>query len=258
MKRPRLLATFAIVVALFAMTGPFGTITRLNAAERIIYWLLVHGFSWATAIGCSILAANLLRERLKGLLPRLVIGSVAGGLPIALEAMILERIFAGGTLGLATYGEDLLVAIPLCVLFSLLTYLTLGMAEPADPAATEQATMSGSFPLARRLKPENRGSLIRLSAEDHYTDVVTGAGRELILIRFSDALTELGSQAGMQVHRSHWVADAAVLQVKNAAGRMVIVSIDGFEIPVSRTNQAEVRSRFAKRIEADSKRKNPK
>lgn len=256
-KRPRLLANFAIIVALFAMTGPFGTITRLNVAERFIFWLLVHAFSWATAIGCSIVAANLLRDRLKGLLPRLVIGSVAAAFPIAFEVMILEWIFAGGTINVAAYGAEVLISLPLCLLFSLLTYLTLGMAEPRDPAKGEQAPPPGSFPLARRLKPENRGALIRLSAEDHYTDVVTGAGRELILIRFSDALAELGSQKGMQVHRSHWVAVDAVTHVRSTAGRMTILSSDGYEVPVSRANQAEVRTRFATRIEADSKRKNP-
>ncbi len=58
-------------------------------------------------------------------------------------------------------------------------------------------------------KPENRGPILRLSAEDHYTMTVTSRGRELILIRFSDALSELAETEGTQIHRSHWIARAA-------------------------------------------------
>lgn len=254
--RPRLLATFAIMVALFTITGPFGTITRLSMPERFTYWLLVLGFCWATGVGCSILSANVLRDRLAGLLPRIVIGSVLGAFPIALEVLLLEWAIAGGPLSFGAYGRDLLISLALCLLFSILTYIALGMQEPRDPAAPLQTTDSGpgAFPLARRLKPENRGPLIRLTAEDHYTDVVTEAGRELILIRFSDALAELGSQSGLQVHRSHWVADAGVVELKSAAGRMVILLKDGSEIPVSRANQADVRSRFGAKAAVAGKR----
>lgn len=254
--RPRLLATFAIIVALFTFTGPFGTITRLSPSERFIYWLLVLGFSWATGIGCAILSANLLHDRLASLLTRIVIGSLLGSVFIAFEVMLLEWAIADGGMSFEAYGHDLLISIPLCLLFSILTYIALGMQEPRDPAASPQATDGGpgAFPLARRLKPENRGRLIRLTAEDHYTDVVTEAGRELILIRFSDALAELGSQSGLQVHRSHWVADAGVVELNSAAGRMMILLKDGSEIPVSRANQADVRSRFGAKAAAAGKR----
>ncbi|MGG2478092.1 DNA-binding response regulator, partial [Rhizobium sp. BR5] len=33
---------------------------------------------------------------------------------------------------------------------------------------------------------------------------------QLVLLRFADALKELGHTAGLQVHRSHWIADADV------------------------------------------------
>ena len=74
--------------------------------------------------------------------------------------------------------------------------------------------------------------------------VMTSRGRELILLRFSDALEELGGTPGLQVHRSHFVADAHVEKLLRADGRMAVVLKDGREIPVSRSRVEAVRARW--------------
>ncbi|ERM03598.1 hypothetical protein Q644_00945 [Brucella intermedia 229E] len=74
-------------------------------------------------------------------------------------------------------------------------------------------------PLLARLKPGNRGAILRLSAEDHYTRIVTSrGGEELLLLRFSDALNEVGNTSGLQIHRSHWVADRHVAELCKTNG----------------------------------------
>lgn len=110
---------------------------------------------------------------------------------------------------------------------------------PATPA-------SQPAPILSRLKPENRGKLLHLSVEDHYTLVRTSRSRKLILIRFSDAIREAGD-TGLQVHRSHWVADDFVSSVDRDNGRLSLALRDGTEIPVGRTYVAEVRERFSGR-----------
>ena len=115
--------------------------------------------------------------------------------------------------------------------------------EPAG-AGPATADTSDTPPLLRRLKPENRGTLQHLAVEDHYTLVRTSRGSELILLRFSDALSETGASAGLQVHRSHWVADSFVSRLNRVNGKLSLVLGDGSEIPVSRTYAAEVRNRF--------------
>jgi DNA-binding LytR/AlgR family response regulator len=63
-------------------------------------------------------------------------------------------------------------------------------------------------------------------------------------LRFSDALRETGNAAGLQVHRSHWVADDFVAKLNRANGRLSLTLADGTEIPVSRPYAADVRARF--------------
>jgi DNA-binding LytR/AlgR family response regulator len=112
----------------------------------------------------------------------------------------------------------------------------------AEAAVPEEASPGAS--ILNRLKPENRGPLLRLSVQDHYTEVVTGRGRELVLLRFADALKETAATPGLRVHRSHWVADAHVESLKRDNGRLLILTRDGTEIPVSRSYAEDVRRRF--------------
>jgi DNA-binding LytR/AlgR family response regulator len=86
----------------------------------------------------------------------------------------------------------------------------------------------------RRLPIAMRGPLVRIEAQDHYLNVVTQKGSELILMRLSDAMDELSGQ-GMQVHRSHWITTASVTQHRREGGRDLLVMSDGACIPVSRS-----------------------
>ncbi|MEM6374550.1 MAG: hypothetical protein AAF727_17510, partial [Pseudomonadota bacterium] len=47
--------------------------------------------------------------------------------------------------------------------------------------------------LLNRLPAEQRGALIRISVRDHYVDIVTVQGVTSLLMRFSDAMAELGA-----------------------------------------------------------------
>jgi DNA-binding LytR/AlgR family response regulator len=64
------------------------------------------------------------------------------------------------------------------------------------------------------------------------------------LMRFSDALAELDGLAGLQVHRSHWVAGCAVVEMKKQNGRCVVVLQNGTEVPVSRAYQKAAKLKF--------------
>ena len=86
-----------------------------------------------------------------------------------------------------------------------------------------------------RLPPEKRGELLYMSMQDHYVEIVTARGRELVLLRLADAMTEAGSTTGIQVHRSHWVAFSAISSIKRDGGKSSVVMTDGTELPVSRT-----------------------
>lgn len=75
--------------------------------------------------------------------------------------------------------------------------------------------------------------VVALSAEDHYVRIHTNRGSSLIHYRFSEAVTEMPRELGMQVHRSHWVKKNAINSLwKVGNGHRLSLGGD-MEFPVS-------------------------
>lgn len=240
LRSQRFWGTFAAIVLIFAVTGPYGTMDRMAFGERLGYWLALHAVAWAIAILCAVMAERLLRGIIASMFSRMMTGSLAAALPIGFAIGLVDYAFTGESTTLESGLHPALFAVPLCALFCLLTYMT--MHEKIAEAAVPENTPGAS--ILDRLKPHNRGPLLRLSVQDHYTEVVTARGRELVLLRFADALKETATTPGLRVHRSHWVADAHVENLKRDNGKLLILTRDGTEIPVSRSYVEEVRRRF--------------
>lgn len=112
---------------------------------------------------------------------------------------------------------------------------------PPEPARNAFGLPERSGLMA--LTPYHLGSdIVSLQAEDHYVRVVTERGNALVRYRFSDALNEVRSMPGIQVHRSHWVAVGAVERVRSDAKGHRLVLKDGTEVPVSRSNIGVLRA----------------
>ena len=80
------------------------------------------------------------------------------------------------------------------------------------------------------------GSILYIKVEDHYLRVVTTEGEGLVLRRMRDAVTELTDAPGLQVHRSWWVAKAAVDYVENRNRQKLLVLTDSQRVPISKTH----------------------
>ncbi len=94
--------------------------------------------------------------------------------------------------------------------------------------------------------PEALGTdVVLLTSDLHYLHVYTTRGRTMVLYNLADAEAELG-EAGVRVHRSHWVAARHVLGVRRTSGGMVCLLTGGLEAPVSRRRQKEVVARFGR------------
>lgn len=94
-----------------------------------------------------------------------------------------------------------------------------------------------------RLTPAMRsGTIHAVAAEDHYLRVHASTGSALILMRISDAITELEGIEGAQIHRSWWVARAAIEGVRRDGRRTLLVLKDGVTAPVSRPNVNALRT----------------
>lgn len=95
--------------------------------------------------------------------------------------------------------------------------------------------------LARLPDTVTMQEVIAISAEQHYIRVHTDNREHMILYRFSDAINELGSGSGMQVHRSWWVAKAAIASVHSGAKKFYLQLDNGTKVPVSTPYQGMLR-----------------
>jgi len=254
-RSPRFWATFVTIVLIFALTGPYGTLDRLTPGTRLGYWLALHAMAWSIAIVFSVIAEILLRRHITSMFARMMIGSIVAALPIGFGITLIDLAFFGTISTVAGSLRQSLGSIPLCALFCILSYMTMHRqiaiaAVGTDLAETKTASAAGirpqtpQPPILSRLKPENRGALIRLTVRDHYTEVVTTRGRELVLLRFGDALMEIGNTEGIRLHRSHWIAADHIASLKRDNGKLFIVARDGVEMPVSRSYAEDVRRHF--------------
>ena len=104
-----------------------------------------------------------------------------------------------------------------------------------EPAAARQARFLD------RLPDTGSRDVVYLHVNGHYINVVTTTGSHMILMRFADAVAELGDM-GLQVHRSYWVALRHVTGAQRRDERTVLHLTGDHEVPVSRTHLAAVRA----------------
>ena len=105
--------------------------------------------------------------------------------------------------------------------------------EPAAPRFLSRATTALSAT-----------DIYALKAEEHYVRIFTKDREELVLYRFSDAVAEMGTVLGLQVHRSYWVAEDAIDHVQSDVRKMTLTLKSGEQIPVSARYQELVRQRI--------------
>lgn len=114
-------------------------------------------------------------------------------------------------------------------------------AGAAGPRATETP-----FDFLDRLPEEVGHDLVYLKMSDHYVEVVTTLGRCTLLMRFADAVAQLGNR-GLRVHRSYWVAYPHIESWRRHNQRMLLHLTGGHVVPVSRTYLGSVRTVLMRR-----------
>ncbi|MGI3184555.1 LytTR family DNA-binding domain-containing protein [Nioella aestuarii] len=220
------------------IAGPFGTAEHLRLLPRILYWLLLCFGTYLT--GATLIGPinhALTRRGFLRALAALIAATVAG-LVVAAEVAVLNWAVFDLPPTELRYLRDL--ALNGIVISATITVATL-MLDQTSAEAENQTPTAISVPLLDRLPLDKRGPLISLSVQDHYVEVTTVAGREMLLMRLSDAIRETTPVAGLQVHRSHWVALGQVRAARRDGARAVLTMSDGRDIPVSRSNIAAIR-----------------
>ncbi len=104
--------------------------------------------------------------------------------------------------------------------------------RPARPPAEPEPR------LMRRLSPDMRGRILRITADDHHVQVVTEHGQQALRLRLADAIDEMDPVPGVRPHRSHWVARAAIVGIdRDTPQKLFLVLGNRDRVPVSRKHR---------------------
>lgn len=240
---PIRVVVLAGIAAVLTVSGPFDTLNALAPADRALYWTLVVFGTYATgaAVTCT------LEQRLTrvGLWRRTAI--ILGAVTAAVTGVL---VLIGGALhgswptGPRPVADLALIAF----LVSALPIIANAMSEQRGGASVPalaplRAPLRDEAPrILARVPHDRRARLLSLSVEDHYVEVRTAAGSALVLMRLGDAMAETQPVAGLQVHRSHWVARDAIRAARRKGDTAVLTLVDGSEIPVSRRYIPDLRA----------------
>jgi len=239
----------AVVLVLFAvmvMIGPFGTFQELTLTERMQYWGFITIVNW---LQLRLIQAGLASwfgwERFW----TITLGACfLAAVPATLEVIWLEGYFRGdsghqpGFLWL--YPQVLVLSAAIMVPVSRYFLRESPVSEPdAQPSPPSQAGQRPGDAFFRRIPIAIGRDLHAVQAEDHYIRIYTARGDDLILHRFSDALTELEDVGGLQVHRSWWVSETGIAEAIRRDRKVFLKLKNGAEAPVSRTYMAAVREK---------------
>ena len=240
-----------------AISGPFGTYAACSFVQRLWCFSVLTGLCLLYGIGARAALQSVFTTLTFWRASLIVIGASLFILPVPLIYLMarlttlrptalpsqIETAAIVLVFGLATAAIRWTMARESVVPASAAQASFMGAARPADAVAATDDAQPVPPRLFSRLSAADAGQLIRLSARNHYVDVVTDKGTSSLLIRMSDAIAELDGVDGLRVHRSHWVAARAVRGHERKGDKRLLILADGARIPVSRNLQRDVAAR---------------
>ncbi len=234
------LAVMLLVGLLLAALGPFDSYRLGDFSARVAYWVPASVIGYAIFRPTTLLVFWL-AERLEFPFVAAVLGAVAIG---AVPGTIAIALFGGHDWSglpparalLPLYFNVVLLGTLIIGFFALIERRSAPTGPTAEPAPRTPFLdrLSAGFPLP----------LVALEMEDHYVRAHGQGGRsELILLRMRDAVAELAGIEGERVHRSWWVARAAVTG-KRRDGRTLLFQLGPtLEAPVARDRVADLKTK---------------
>ncbi|MEN7341796.1 MAG: LytTR family DNA-binding domain-containing protein [Pseudomonadota bacterium] len=259
-------AIAAALIVFFAIIAPEAS-RGLDFVERLVFWALHVLTGLAGLLLASLMLQPSFMSRLSpivaimlsGLLGALIMLPVFFGiefvLPAALQAEELRSLdrFADRGIWQALAVEALNV-VPTVLVTWVVINLPLLLVRPdvnigdkiedvPEPVAVarEQNALTDAF--LQRLPVAVGRDIYAISSDLHYLHVFTADGKCMIHGSMRGAIAGLGD-AGLQVHRSHWVARHAVQKLVRNNGQTFCVLHNGLRIPVSRRNRKAVQDWF--------------
>ncbi len=227
--------------AVLGTIGPFGTFGDLGVADRYLYWLAIVGMNWLQIALPIELGMRLLGDRPRLFWSMVVSTALVASVLASVEVRALEAVFRPERPvpdWFTLYFYVAVLTLPISLAVSALLYAR----RPAQDTALPEPGVAPRPPaLLKRIPRELGQELWCLESEDHYLRLHTPLGSGLILLRLSDALGEVAGLDGLRVHRSWWVARAAVSGLERSGRKASLILKNGAKVPISRSYLRELR-----------------
>jgi len=267
-KSDRRIIVYAIAITLCVFLGPFGSSEQLGFWDRAIYWTVA-----IIAVGLLVetCVASALQSSLLGRLHymyRVFVGACIGAFPGAATIFFINQTMRPDHLESTQFPFLWAQVSIMAIIISFFDLYSMpretrerriyGMSgqtrdAPVSLAATsapiERPPTAFSQPrLMERLPSHLRLSqVISLSMQDHYVEVTTTKGSEMLLMRLSDAVDLLDGLPGAQTHRSHWAAQSHAQAMTRAGRKQSLTLSDGRTLPVSKSYAEPVQAMLDKK-----------
>lgn len=235
----RLLGGTTFAGILCGLIGPYGSFVA-NPINRICFWVSVF---WAGALILWPATTATLRWAERRGFPLLLAAAatmLVACIPLAVFAWASCSLFwpvhASGIMPQEWYVFTLIIAAPAT---AAALWLEGFRVAPGDIAASHRPT---ARPQAPEQLPERLLDLVLcLQMEDHHVRAFTTGGSQLYFAAMRDVVAQLGSR-GMQVHRSWWVANDAVIGSSEVDRAVELLLRNGVKVPVARSRVPAVRA----------------
>ena len=190
--------TMLIGACVLTILAPFET-ASIPFATRGIYWVCMVYVGGVFIMPVQVFAIRLADRTALPALPSLAIAAALAAVPATLGVSAVDNLMRPppqppGYLPVL-WMQVTAIGFVIGALAHAHSILPVGSKVAAGPSA-----------LVRRLDPDLGTDLISMSMQDHYIDVTTARGSQLLLMRMTDAIAETPPTNGLRIHRSHWVS----------------------------------------------------
>ena len=248
--RDQRIVVFALAMSICVFLGPFNTGADLSLWDRVAFWTMAIAIVGIFMEVCIVAAMDSRWLRSLPTFVQMSIGSAFGSVPGTAFVIALNKVFRPehmdiilfpklwaqvAIMGVLIAGLDMLLGNRVRVKHDEKPIKETTEAEPSVPVQLKPARLFQRLPVRLR-----EAQIISMSMQDHYVEVTTTNGSEMLLMRLSDAMDLLDNIAGAQTHRSHWAAQTHATEITKNGRRHELSLSDGRSIPVSNSYKAAV------------------
>jgi len=262
---------FGIAIFICVFMGPFDTADDLSFWDRLVFWTVAVISVGLIVEKCMIAVIDSRLFKRWHIFFKLLLGAMVGAVPGTSFIITINMLFRPEHLDDMTFPVFWAQVTIMALLIAGLEHLIwvrfhapalatqdlvptdLEARETSDGESADIVALDNmSMPrLYQRLPSHLReGQIVSMSMQDHYVEVTTTLGNEMILMRLSDAIDLLDGMSGAQTHRSHWVARGHAMGLSRVARRHELTLSDGRSLPVSNSYKDAVERMLDKKRQA--------